>query len=106
MRTLILSGYILKEPGKNPELDTPFVLPAGSAVIDLAEMIHKDFTKNFKYACIWGSAKFDGQRVQKDYVLRDRDIVEYHVKMSLRNYYCESDAVVIAERSVAISFCR
>ena len=69
-----------KEPGKNPEMDTPFVLPAGSAVIDLAEMIHKDFTKNFKYACIWGSAKFDGQRVQKDYVLHDRDIVEYHVK--------------------------
>ncbi len=69
-----------KEPGKAPDLETPFTLPEGSAVIDLAEMIHKDFIKNFKYACIWGSTKFDGQRVQKDYILHDRDIVEYHLK--------------------------
>ncbi len=69
-----------KEPGKDPDRATPFVLPAGSTVLDLAEMIHRDFLENLKYACIWGSAKFDGQRVQKDYVLRDRDIVEYHLK--------------------------
>lgn len=35
---------------------------------------------NLKYACIWGSAKFEGQRVQRDYVLHDRDVVEFHVK--------------------------
>ncbi len=69
-----------KEPGKKPDLDTPFTLPIGSNVLELAEIIHKDFIKNLKYACIWGSAKFDGQRVQKDYVLQDKDIVEYHVK--------------------------
>jgi hypothetical protein len=69
-----------KEPGKEPDLKTPFTLPVGSNVLDLAEMIHKDFVKNLKYACIWGSAKFDGQRVQKDYVLHDKDIVEYHVR--------------------------
>lgn len=69
-----------KEPGKEPDMNTPFVLPAGSAVIDLAEIIHKDFMKNLKYACIWGSAKFGGQRVQRDHVLNDRDVVEYHVK--------------------------
>jgi hypothetical protein len=69
-----------KEPGKKPDMDTPFTLLAGSNVLYLAEIIHKDFFKNLKYACIWGSAKFDGQRVQKDYVLQDRDVVEYHVK--------------------------
>jgi len=69
-----------KEPGKAPDVKTPFTLPAGSTVIDLAERIHKDFVNNFKYACIWGSTKFDGQRVQKDHVLQDRDIVEYHLK--------------------------
>lgn len=69
-----------KQPGKPPDMKTPFTLAAGSAVIDLAEMIHKDFIRNFKYACIWGSTKFDGQRVQKDYILKDRDIVEYHVR--------------------------
>jgi len=68
-----------KEPGKKPDLKTPFTIPKGSDVLDLAELIHKDFVKNFKYACIWGSARFDGQRVNKDYVLHDGDIVEYHV---------------------------
>jgi ribosome-interacting GTPase 1 len=69
-----------KEPGKKPDMATPFTLAEGSCVIDLAEIIHKDFIRNLKYACIWGSAKFDGQRVHKDYVLHDRDVVEYHIK--------------------------
>jgi ribosome-interacting GTPase 1 len=69
-----------KEPGKEPDTKTPFTLPCGSNVIELAEIIHKDFLRNLKYACIWGSAKFEGQRVHKDYVLHDRDIVEYHLK--------------------------
>jgi len=69
-----------KEPSKEPDLDTPFTLPAGSSVIRLAELIHKDFVRNLKYACIWGSAKFAGQRVQKDYILHDRDVVEFHVR--------------------------
>ncbi len=69
-----------KEPGKEPDMATPFVLPPGSTVLDLAETIHRDFIENLKYACIWGSAKFGGQRVQKDYVLHDRDVVEYHLK--------------------------
>ncbi len=69
-----------KEPGKEPDRATPFALPAGSTVLDLAEMIHRDFLSNLKYACIWGSARFGGQRVQKDYVLHDRDVVEYHLK--------------------------
>ncbi len=69
-----------KEPGKEPDRAKPFVLPLGSTVLDLAETIHRDFFNNFKYACIWGSAKFGGQRVQKDHVLHDRDVVEYHLK--------------------------
>jgi ribosome-interacting GTPase 1 len=60
-------------------MDTPFTLSQGSDVLYLAELIHKDFVRNLKYACIWGSTKFDGQRVQKDYVLHDRDVVEYHL---------------------------
>jgi ribosome-interacting GTPase 1 len=68
-----------KQPGKQPDMNTPFTLFAGSSVLDLAELIHKDFIMNLKYARIWGSAKFDGQRVHKDYVLHDRDVVEYHL---------------------------
>jgi len=69
-----------KEPGRPPDRNAPFVLPSGATVVDLAEIIHRDFVKNLKYACIWGSAKFDGQRVQRDFVLSDRDVVELHIK--------------------------
>ena len=67
-----------KPPGKEPDLSTPFTIPAGSTVLDLASIIHKDFLFNFKYARIWGSAKFEGQRVEKNHALKDKDIVEFH----------------------------
>ncbi len=69
-----------KEPGREAERQSPFTLRAGATVLDLASMIHKDFVSGLQYACIWGSARFDGQRVQRDHVLRDRDVVELHVK--------------------------
>jgi ribosome-interacting GTPase 1 len=69
-----------KEPGREPDRGTPFTLPEGASVLDLAALIHKDFVASLSHACIWGSARFDGQRVQRDYVLKDRDIVEFHLK--------------------------
>lgn len=77
-----LSGIIRvysKPPGKEPDLSTPFTVPRGSTVIDLASFIHKDFLFNLKFARVWGSAKFDGQKVEKSFVLKDRDIVEFNV---------------------------
>jgi ribosome-interacting GTPase 1 len=77
-----ISGIIRvysKPPGKDPDLSMPFTIPSGSTVLELAESIHKDFVPNLKYARIWGSARFGGQRVEKSYVLKDRDIVEFHI---------------------------
>jgi ribosome-interacting GTPase 1 len=68
-----------REPGKEPDMGKPFALAAGSTVMDLAEHVHKDFRANLRYACIWGSAKFPGQRVQRGYALRDGDVVELHM---------------------------
>ena len=68
-----------KPPGKEPDLLTPFTIPAGSTVLDLASFIHKDFLFNLKFARVWGSAKFEGQRVEKNHLLKDRDIVEFHI---------------------------
>jgi ribosome-interacting GTPase 1 len=68
-----------KPPGKEPDLSTPFTIPSGSTVLDLAEFIHKDFLFNLKFARVWGSAKFEGQRVEKTHVLKDLDIVEFHI---------------------------
>ncbi|MCX8202974.1 MAG: TGS domain-containing protein, partial [Nitrososphaeria archaeon] len=55
----------------------PILLPEGSTVIELAELIHKDLARGFKYARVWGrSVKVQGQRVGPDHVLSDGDVVE------------------------------
>lgn len=68
-----------KTPGKGPDRRSPFVLPRESTLEDLAAKIHKDFVARLKFAKIWGSAVFDGQMVQRDYVLQDGDVVEMHL---------------------------
>jgi len=67
-----------KEPGSPADKSTPFILKKESTIMALATAIHKDIAKSLKYACVWGSAQFDGQRVSHDYVLQDGDIVEVH----------------------------
>ncbi len=69
-----------KIPGKPPDLHSPFTLPVGSNVTDLARAIHKDFTSGLEKVRLWGSARFDGQSVPLDYVLKDKDIVEVHIR--------------------------
>lgn len=68
-----------KQPGKPPDMQTPFVMKKGSDIIDLARTIHKDFSDNLKYARVWGSGKIDGMKAQRDYELKDRDIVELRI---------------------------
>jgi len=68
-----------KAPGKNPDLEDPVILPRGSRVLDFAAQIHKDFVQKLKFARIWAKEKYDGQMVQRDYVLQDGDIIELHI---------------------------
>jgi len=68
-----------KQPGEPADIDDPFTLSRGSTVVDLARAVHGDFAGSLRYARIWGSGKFDGQTVQRDHILADKDIVELHV---------------------------
>ena len=68
----------LKARGAEPDYDAPQVLNAGSRVEDAAVSVHKDWTRKFKYALLWGSGKYDAQRVGRDYVLADGDVIELH----------------------------
>jgi ribosome-interacting GTPase 1 len=68
-----------KEPGKKPDLTSPFVLPIGATVHDLAERVHKDVAAALRFARVWGHAKFDGQQVDRHHVLSDRDVIELHM---------------------------
>jgi len=65
-----------RPPGSEPDLETPFILKRGSTVADLALKVHRDFFDRLASARVWGSSAFDGQMVQKDYLLQDGDIVE------------------------------
>jgi len=68
-----------KAPGKEPDLTAPFVLKRGSTVGDLAGKVHKDFQDKLKWAKVWGSGVYEGQMVNRDYVLHDGDVVELHI---------------------------
>lgn len=65
-----------KVPGKAPDMKTPFILKQGSTVLDLAAAIHRDLPQLMKNVRIWGSARYEGQSVNRDYILYDRDITE------------------------------
>lgn len=68
-----------KPPGKPlDDTATPFTLPRGATVDDLAVRIHKDLQTTMKYARVWGKGVFDGQTVHRTHVLSDGDIVEIH----------------------------
>ncbi len=68
-----------KEPGKKPDLERPFVLKRGSTVQVLALAVHKELAERVTYARIWGgTARFDGQQVDRDHALSDREVVELH----------------------------
>ena len=67
-----------KEPGKPADMKAPFILKRGSTVLDLAAAVHRDIAANLKRARIWGANVYDGQPVQRDHVLVDKDIIELH----------------------------
>jgi ribosome-interacting GTPase 1 len=67
-----------KEPGKKPDLGKPFVLPEHATVHDLARLVHREMADRLKFARVWGTAKFEGQQVDRHHELCDRDVVELH----------------------------
>lgn len=68
-----------KTPGKKPDLSEPFILKKGSTVMDMAEAVHRDFGQKLKYARIWSEKKYQGQKVNRDSILEDGDIIELHI---------------------------
>lgn len=66
--------YTQKDGQPSPK---PLLLPRGTTVQELAEIIHRELAKNMKYARVWGSSvKIQGQRVGPEFILSDGDLVE------------------------------
>jgi len=68
-----------KIPGKEPDLTEPVILKRGSTIDDVALSVHKDFAAKLRYARVWGSGKFDGQMVKRDYRVSEGDVIELHL---------------------------
>jgi len=68
-----------RTPGASQKKDeTPYVLKQGTTVVHAAKAIHKDLAEGLKFARIWGKGKYDGQMVERDYILQDGDLLEVH----------------------------
>jgi ribosome-interacting GTPase 1 len=74
-RMLGLVRVYTKRPGRAIERRDPFVLREGSTVLDLAARIHQDLEERMSHARVWGG-QIEGQKVSRDFELRDRDVVE------------------------------
>lgn len=79
LRLLAIIRVYSKRPGHEAETNRPYTFQQGSTLIDFAKAVHKDFAEKLKFARVWGSNVFDGQRINKDYILQDKDIIELHV---------------------------
>ncbi|HUW20227.1 MAG TPA: GTPase [Sedimentisphaerales bacterium] len=77
-RLLRIIRVYAKPPGKKADMDEPFTLPAGSTVMDLATIVHRQLAERLKFARIWGTGVYDGQNAPRNHVLNDRDIIELH----------------------------
>ncbi|KAL4434824.1 hypothetical protein ABPG77_005351 [Micractinium sp. CCAP 211/92] len=67
-----------KPKGKLPDWTDPVVLPSTRCTVeDFCNKLHKSIAKQLKYALVWGSSvKHRPQKVGKDHVLHDEDIVQ------------------------------
>jgi small GTP-binding protein len=73
-----LTGLIRVRLRKDGTIDDePLALDPGSTVADVADWVHHDLGASFSGARVWGpSARFDGQRVGREHVVVDGDVVE------------------------------
>jgi len=68
-----------KEPGKPPDMTSPFTVPISSSVTEMSGAVHTELPDKLKSARVWGTGVFDGQSVGREHILHDKDVVELHV---------------------------
>ncbi len=75
-KKLNLIRIYLKPKGGNADFEKPLIMKSKSTVIDVARKLHSKTLSRLRHAYITGkSAKFDNQRVGKEHMLQDEDII-------------------------------
>ena len=75
----VVRVYTKLPTAKDPDYDRPFTIRRGGTLLEVAELVHKDFVNNLKHARVWGSEVHPGTTVKGDYVVHDKDVVELHM---------------------------
>jgi len=65
-----------KAPGKPADYSSPFTIPVGGTIEDLAGRVHNDLVDKVKSAKLWSYGQKDMQTIGRDALLHDRDLVE------------------------------
>lgn len=67
-----------KPKGQLPDYTSPVVLNSEHrSVEDFCNKLHRTIIKEFKYGLVWGSSvKHQPQKVGKDHVVNDEDVVQ------------------------------
>ena len=68
-----------RAPGRETDLNTPFVMRKGGTHQECAALLHHDFYDKLRSARLWGKGVYDGQLVAREHVLHDGDIVELRI---------------------------
>lgn len=69
-----------KSPGKEPELERPYVLKRGETVLDAARHVHRDFAEHLKFARRYRiRGTHEGMMVDRHHEVEDEDILEFHI---------------------------
>jgi hypothetical protein len=69
-----------KVPGRKANLSAPYVLKRGATVLDAAHHVHKDFAEQLKFARLFRrTGEHDGLMVERQHVVEDEDILEFHI---------------------------
>ena len=71
-----------KQQGRKADMDVPLIMRRGSTLRDICDKLHRDFSRKFRFARIWGaSSKFPGQSLRSlDHQVQDEDVVEIHTR--------------------------
>lgn len=75
---LNLTRIYTKPKGQLPDYKSPIVLRQEQTTVeDFCNKLHRSIIKEFKYALVWGSSvKHQPQKVGKDHILDDEDVVQ------------------------------
>lgn len=75
--SLDLIRIYTKPKGTIPDYNAPVVIRHGASIEDFCNKLHKSIVRSFKYAVVWGSSvKYNPQRVGKEHIVNDEDVVQ------------------------------